>query len=51
MLPQARAARAHESGRAFAQLGGALPQRSAPRPVLGDDEVRCGGDVAAMQRR
>jgi len=51
MLPQARAALAHESGRAFAQLGGALPPRSVPRPVLSDDLVRAAAlsdDSAAL---
>jgi hypothetical protein len=51
MLPQARAALAHESGRAFAQIGGALPPRSMPRPVLSDDVVRdaaMSGDAAAL---
>ncbi|HMI59137.1 MAG TPA: NFACT RNA binding domain-containing protein [Gemmatimonadaceae bacterium] len=46
MLPQARAARAHESGRAFAQIGGALPARSVPRPVLSDDVVRAAAMTA-----
>ncbi|MFI5242827.1 MAG: NFACT RNA binding domain-containing protein [Gemmatimonadales bacterium] len=36
MLPNARAAAAHESGRAFARVGGSLPPRSAPRPTLSD---------------
>jgi hypothetical protein len=51
MLPQARAALAHESGRAFAQIGGALPPRSTPRPVLSDVEVQNAaksGDVATL---
>ncbi|MDQ2765881.1 MAG: hypothetical protein M3Y30_01885, partial [Gemmatimonadota bacterium] len=51
MLPQARAALAHESGRAFAQLGGALPPRSIARPKLSDDVVREAaivGDSAAL---
>ncbi|HEV7705919.1 MAG TPA: NFACT RNA binding domain-containing protein [Gemmatimonadaceae bacterium] len=47
MLPQARAARAHESGRAFAQIGGALPPRSVPRPVLSDDTVRASATSSA----
>ena len=34
MLPTARAALAHESGRAIARTGGALPPRSAPRAQL-----------------
>ena len=36
MLPNARAAAAHESGRTIASVGGALPPRSAPRPTLSD---------------
>jgi predicted ribosome quality control (RQC) complex YloA/Tae2 family protein len=36
LLPTARAAVAHESGRAIARVGGALPPRTASRPVLSD---------------
>ncbi|MDQ2929854.1 MAG: hypothetical protein M3Y05_03400, partial [Gemmatimonadota bacterium] len=53
MLPQARAALAHESGRAFARIGGALPPRSVARPMLGDDAVRAAalvGDAAALMK-
>jgi hypothetical protein len=39
MLPTARAALVHESGRVMARVGGALPPRSAPRPVLDDATV------------
>jgi hypothetical protein len=52
-LPTARAALAHESGRAFARIGGALPPGSAPRPVLDDESVRgasAAGDLAAMMK-
>ena len=51
LLPQARAALLHESGRALARIGGALPPRSAPRAVLSDDAVRAAatsGDGAAL---
>ena len=55
MMPQARAALAHESGRPFAQIGGALPPRSMSRPVLSDDVVRAaamsGDNAALMQGR
>ena len=53
LLPQARAAVAHESGRAFAKLGGALPPRSAARPVLSDEDVRAAAimhDAAALMK-
>jgi hypothetical protein len=53
LLPTARAALAHESGRALARIGGELPPRSAPRPVLDDESVRVAaatGDVAAMMK-
>lgn len=53
MLPQARAALAHESGRAFARVGGALPPRSVARPLLSDDDVRgaaLAGDAAALMK-
>jgi len=36
MLPNARAAVAHESGRTFAAIGGSLPPRATPRPTLSD---------------
>ena len=36
MLPNARAAIAHESGRMFAAIGGSLPPRATPRPTLSD---------------
>jgi hypothetical protein len=39
MLPTARAALAHESGRVIARVGGALPPSAAPRPVLDDATV------------
>ena len=39
MLPTARAALAHESGRVIARLGGALPPGAAPRAVLDDETV------------
>jgi hypothetical protein len=39
MLPTARAALAHESGRVIARVGGALPPSSAPRAVLDDETV------------
>ena len=53
VLAQSRAALAHESGRAFARIGGALPPRSVARAVLGDDAVRVAaesGDVAALMK-
>jgi NFACT protein RNA binding domain len=53
LLPTARAALAHESGRAIARTGGALPSRSAPRPLLDDECVReaaASGDVAALMK-
>src|SRR5450432_4795131 len=53
LLPQARAALAHESGRAFARIGGALPPRAAARAVLRDDTVRdaaASGDTAALMK-
>ncbi|HSU94599.1 MAG TPA: NFACT RNA binding domain-containing protein [Gemmatimonadaceae bacterium] len=40
MVPTARAALAHESGRVIARVGGALPPRSVPRAVLDDGVVR-----------
>ncbi|MEP7066065.1 MAG: NFACT RNA binding domain-containing protein [Gemmatimonadota bacterium] len=51
MLPTARAALAHESGRAIARIGGALPPRSAPRELLEDRSVSAAaasGDVALL---
>ncbi len=51
VLPQARAALVHESGRALARIGGALPPRSAARDILSDDVVRSAaatGDVATL---
>jgi hypothetical protein len=36
LIPNSRAAVAHESGRVVARVGGALPARSAPRPTLSD---------------
>ena len=53
VLAQSRAALAHESGRAFARIGGALPPRSVAREVLSDDAVRVAaefGDVAALMK-
>ena len=53
MLPQARAALAHESGRAFARVGGALPPRPVARPRLSDDDTRAAalvGDAAALMK-
>jgi len=53
LLPQARAALAHESGRAFARIGGALPARTAARAVLSHDMVRDAAasvDPAAMMK-
>jgi hypothetical protein len=53
MLPQSRVALAHESGRAIARIGGALPPRSVARDVLSDDAVRVAaesGDVAALMK-
>src|SRR6478672_4352711 len=51
MLPTARAALAHESGRAFARVGGALPPRTAPRALLDDAAVlraASSADVATL---
>ena len=51
MLPTARSALAHESGRVIARIGGSLPPASAPRPVLDDETVRRAasrGDVATL---
>jgi hypothetical protein len=39
MLPTARAALAHESGRAIARVGGALPPSAAPRALLDDSAL------------
>jgi hypothetical protein len=53
LLPTARAALAHESGRAIGRVGGALPPRAAPRPVLDDITVRTAaadGDAPALMR-
>ncbi len=53
LLPQARAALAHESGRAFARIGGALPPRSVARAILSDDIVRgaaASNDTAALMK-
>jgi hypothetical protein len=53
MLPTARAALAHESGRVIARIGGDLPPRSAPRAVLDDEMVRHAadaGDAAALMK-
>lgn len=53
VLPTARAALAHESGRVIARIGGELPPRSVPRPVLDDSVVRGAaqdGDAAALMR-
>ena len=51
MLPTARAALAHESGRAIARVGGALPPSSAPRALLDDAAVlraASSADAAAL---
>ena len=48
MLPTARAALAHESGRVIARVGGALPPASVPRAVLDDDTVRQAASRADM---
>jgi hypothetical protein len=51
MLPTARAALAHESGRVIARVNGALPPSSAPRAVLDDETVRRAasrGDLATL---
>ena len=51
MVPTARAALAHESGRVIARVGGALPPRSVPRAVLDDGVVRRAatlGEVATL---
>ena len=37
LLPQARSALLHESGKAIARIGGSFPPLSAPRPVLSDE--------------
>jgi NFACT protein RNA binding domain len=53
LVPAARAALAHESGRAIARIGGELPPRSAPRPVLDDATVRAAaasGDVGTLMK-
>lgn len=53
MLPQARAAIAHESGKVFARIGGAMPPLSAPRPMLSDAQVReaaTARDVPALMK-
>src|SRR5689334_19079843 len=53
VLPTARVAVAHESGRVIARIGGELPPRSVPRPVLDDASVRsaaAAGDAAALMR-
>nr|MBA2684952.1 hypothetical protein [Gemmatimonadaceae bacterium] len=53
LLPQARAAIAHESGKVFARIGGALPPLSVSRPILSDDVVRqaaIAGDVSALMK-
>ncbi len=53
VLAQSRAALAHESGRAFARIGGALPPRSIARDVLCDEVVRIAvesGDVATLMK-
>lgn len=53
VLPTARAALAHESGRVIARIGGDLPPRSMPRAVLDDAIVRraaANGDVTALMR-
>ncbi|HEY8795175.1 MAG TPA: NFACT RNA binding domain-containing protein [Gemmatimonadaceae bacterium] len=46
VLAQARAALAHESGRAIARIGGALPPRSVAREVLSDDAVRVAAETS-----
>ena len=51
MVPTARAALAHESGRVIARVGGALPPRSVPRAVLDDGVVSRAatlGEVATL---
>ncbi|HEY2895784.1 MAG TPA: hypothetical protein VGJ12_01505, partial [Gemmatimonadaceae bacterium] len=51
MLPTARAAVAHESGRVIARVGGALPPGSAPRAVLVDETLlraASRGDMATL---
>jgi len=53
VVPMARAALAHESGRVIARIGGELPPRSVPRAVLDDAVVRSAaqnGDAAALMR-
>lgn len=53
LLPQARSALLHESGKAIARIGGSLPPLSAPRPVLSDEEVReaaIARDVATLMK-
>ena len=48
MLPSARAAVAHESGRVIARVGGALPPGTAPRAVLDDATVARAASSADM---
>lgn len=53
MLPNARAAAAHESGRPIARVGGAIPPRSAPRPTLSDRLVTSAsekGDASVLMQ-
>lgn len=53
LLPQARAALAHESGRAFASIGGTLPPRTSARAMLSRDAVHdatASGDTAALMK-
>lgn len=53
LLPQARAALLHESGKAIARIGGALPPLSVPRPMLSDDGVReaaMAGDLSTLMK-
>lgn len=53
LLPQARAAMAHESGKVFARIGGALPPLSAPRAILSDEAVHSAtlaGDAASLMK-